>query len=177
VTAGSSRRAARGLLFALARYRPDGQLDPTFGSGGKVVTDFGTPAHKSGRGAEPRGAAALAIQGDDKIVVAGGTGSDFALARYRPDGQLDPTFGSGGKVVTDVGARPGSYERSGANAIAIQPDGKILAAGTGPHDFALVRYTRDGRLDRSFGGGGEVFTDFSLVNPARSVSPMTMPGP
>jgi uncharacterized delta-60 repeat protein len=164
-----------GPAFAVARYTQDGRLDPTFGDGGKVVTDFGAPPQKC-EGPdpgdmtctpEPRGAAALAIQGDDKIVVAGGRGSDFALARYRPGGRLDSTFGSGGKVVTDVGARPGRWDQAqrGANAIAIQPDGKILAAGAGPRDFALVRYTRDGRLDRSFASGGEVVTDFSLVNP------------
>jgi uncharacterized delta-60 repeat protein len=140
-----------GSAFALARYTRDGRLDRRFGSGGKVVTDFGAPAGKDAL-LSPHGAAAVAIQGDGKIVAAGGRGSNFALARYLPDGRLDPTFGEGGKVVTDVRAHPNQFDaywERGANAVAIQPDGKIIAAGAGPRDFALARYTREGRLDRS----------------------------
>src|SRR5439155_1103104 len=83
--------------FALARYNPDGSLDPSFGSGGGVLTEF------AGGG----DASALAVQSDGKIVVAalsgGGGRQDFALARYNPDGSLDPSFGSGGRVLTDFG--------------------------------------------------------------------------
>ena len=76
------------------------------------------------------------------------------------DGDLDSTFGSGGKVVTDFFGRS-----SGANAIALQADGKMVVAGNalsalGPPDFALARYNRDGSLDSSFGSGGRVTTDF-----------------
>ena len=84
--------------FALARYLPDGRLDPTFGVGGKVSIDFG--------GCEE--AYALVLQPDGKLVAAGiSTGisvDDFALARYLPDGRLDPTFGVGGIVTTDFGS-------------------------------------------------------------------------
>jgi uncharacterized delta-60 repeat protein len=151
-----------GPAFALARYTRDGRLDRRFGSGGRVVTDFGAPAGKDALLLQ-HGAAAVAIEGDGKIVAAGGRGSDFALARYLPDGRLDPTFGEGGKVVTDIPAHPrrfAEFLERGANAVAIQPDGKIIAAGAGAQSFALARYTWDGRLDRSFGSGGEVFTDF-----------------
>jgi uncharacterized delta-60 repeat protein len=146
-----------GSDFALARYTRDGRLDPSFGMGGKVVTDVGAlPAGRYQHG----GAVAVAIQADGKIVAGGGTRSDFVLARYTRDGRLDRSFGKGGKVVTDVGARQSQLftEPLGAKAIALQSDGKIVAAGAGPRHFALARYTRDGRLDPSFGRGGEVIT-------------------
>lgn len=158
VAAGSKGRA-----FALARYTPDGQLDESFGTAGKVVTDFGVPRADKCVGACQHGAAAVAIQTDGKIVTTGGKGSDFALARYLPDGRLDPSFGRGGQVVTDVGARPNRFQadwQRGANALAILPDGKIIVAGAGPGEFALARYTPNGRLDGSFGRGGLVFTGF-----------------
>ncbi len=109
-----------------------------FGSGGKVTTDF------SGFD----GAAALALQPDGKVVVAGSSSpfvgnANFALARYNPDGSLDPTFGSGGTVITDFGGNG-----DGAAALALQPDGKIVVAGSagpssGLRDFALARYKGD----------------------------------
>jgi uncharacterized delta-60 repeat protein len=119
-------------------------------------------------------ASAVAIQADGKLVVAGESGgarvvccpgfvhSDhFALARYNADGRLDPRFGRGGKVVTAFGSR----SREAARAVAIQADGKIVAAGSSQArntvEFALARYTPGGRLDSSFGHGGEVLTDFS----------------
>src|SRR5512133_345401 len=123
-----------------------------FSSGGMVRTDFGGDDVAN----------ALAVQADGKIVAAGGKGSDFALARYTRDGQLDRSFGSRGKVVTRVGPPPvgsGSDVRGGAEAIAVQPDGKIVVAGGAGKRFALVRYTRRGRLDPSFGAGGKVVTD------------------
>ena len=145
--------------FALARYNGDGSLDPTFGAGGKVITDFFGFSDRAN---------ALAIQNDGKIVVAGLAtgGSDistivFALARYNPDGSLDPTFGSAGKVTTDF---PGVEDI--AQDVAIQANGKIIAAGyvnnTGTlADFAMARYNVDGSLDTTFGSGGKVTTDFS----------------
>ena len=141
--------------FALARYRRDGSLDRTFGTGGRVLTDFG--------GGEQ--ATALVVQADGKLVAAGlmndGTAdADFAVARYRPNGTLDPSFGTGGRVVTDLGA----YDV--AHALVVQ-DGKLVAAGltfTGEFatgNFALARYRQDGTLDPSFGSGGKVTTDFA----------------
>ncbi len=109
------------------------------------------------------GATAVAIQLDGKIVAAGGTGGRFALARYTPSGRLDRSFGNGGRVLADVGARPDVYSRAwqrGAAAVVVQRDGKIIAAGAGNGDFALVRLTGRGRLDRTFGRNGRVVTDF-----------------
>jgi uncharacterized delta-60 repeat protein len=133
-----------------------GDLDPTFGAEGKVLTDVGGQDMAYG----------MAVQSDGRIVVAGFSNMrgnyDFALARYGGNGTLDPTFGSGGSVLTDVSAA-GSFDE--ARAVAIQPDGKILAAGSadasGGSDFAVVRYNRDGTLDRTFGTGGTALTDVS----------------
>jgi uncharacterized delta-60 repeat protein len=85
--------------FALARYNTDGSLDASFDFDGRVTTDFG-------RGTD--NTIAVVLQPDGRIVAAGGhtqTGGsdDFALARYNSDGSLDPTFGVGGNVITDLG--------------------------------------------------------------------------
>ncbi len=145
---------ALGLPVGVARAA-DGDLDPTFGNGGKVVTNFNLPASA---------ASAVAIQGDGKIVAAGFSfdeqaNIDFAAARYDTQGNLDPTFNSDGRVTTDFF---GFFDI--ANAVAIQPDGKIVLAGTAllglVYDFALVRYNPDGSLDSSFDGDGKLTTDF-----------------
>src|SRR5262245_49553369 len=100
-----------------------GDLDTSFGTGGKVTTDFAGSfdvAH------------AVTLQPDGKIVAAGeafvSVREDFALARYNMDGSLDTSFGAGGKVTTDFA---GDFDA--ALAVALQPDGKIVAAG-----FALI---------------------------------------
>jgi uncharacterized delta-60 repeat protein len=142
--------------FALARYLPDGTLDPTFSGDGTVRTDLASGSFEE--------ATALALQSDGKIVVAGrsnASGSwDFALARYRVNGTLDPSFGDAGLVRTDFGSD--TFE--GAWALTLQPDGKIVVAGEsnvgGSLDFALARYRPDGTLDPSFGHHGTVHTDF-----------------
>src|SRR5262249_19285229 len=137
--------------FALARYNPDGSLDPSFGAAGKLTSDF------FGNWDQANG---VAIQPDGKIVAAGTAGHttssstlDFALARYNPDGSLDPTFGSSGKQTTDFFGNQDS-----AFGLVIQPDGKIVLAGYAHHgddtstsDFALARYNIDGTLDSGFG--------------------------
>ena len=147
--------------FALARYAPDGTLDQDFGNGGKVRTDFGGSDF----------AYALALQSDGKAVVAGFSNigdpsRDFALARYDTDGTLDQDFGNGGKVRTDFVGGESPDTPDSANAVTIQPDGKIVAAGYADNnqafasqDFALARYETDGALDPDFGNDGKVMTD------------------
>lgn len=142
--------------FALFRYDADGSLDSTFGTGGKVTTDFG-----SGSDDVP---AALALEPSGRVVVVGGSNAagngDFALARFRSDGSLDSSFGTGGRVLT--GFDSGSSDR--ATAVSVQRDGHIVTAGgsnaTGTFDFALARYKANGSLDPSFGSDGEVLTGF-----------------
>jgi uncharacterized delta-60 repeat protein len=147
--------------FVVTRYNPDGTLDATFGRGGKVRTDF------PGLASVP---SAVVIQPDGKIVVAGGAfplftfAGNFELVRYNPNGSLDTSFGNGGIVTTIF--PEGSY----AFDVALQPDGKIIAAGTvfvdfdpgdmSDTDFALARYNPDGSLDTTFGNSGMVMTDF-----------------
>ena len=110
------------------------------------------------------------IQPDGKIVVAGGAfpiftfAGNFVIARYNSNGRLDQSFGNGGIVTTVMSA--GSY----ASSVALQTDGKIVAAGTifvdfvigdqSDTDFAVARYNRNGSLDTTFGSGGIATTDF-----------------
>jgi uncharacterized delta-60 repeat protein len=134
--------------FALARYNPNGSLDPTFSGDGKQMTDFG----------RFDGANGMAIQPDGRIVAAGfALNGDFGLARYKPNGALDLTFSGDGKQTTDFGG--GS---DGASGVALQGDGKIVAVGRGGpgDDFALARYNPNGALDPTFSGDGMQTTDF-----------------
>ena len=143
--------------FALTRYDADGSLDASFGSGGVVTTPVAGP---------DAGAAAVALQPDGKLVAVGSGhtisyyNSSFVLVRYEQDGSLDPSFGMGG-IVSTAFVDVMNCELCGdqAHALAVQPDGKILAAGEtcrGPCNFALARYDPDGSLDASFGSGGKV---------------------
>jgi uncharacterized delta-60 repeat protein len=140
----------------MARYSHDGKLDPSFGTGGTLITRFGTPANTLGYG--------VAIQDDGKLVVSGEVGNNWIVARFLNDGSLDPTFGTGGVSY-------GAPELIGqARDVAIQPDGKIVAAGRdfGAHveRFAVARYLPDGSFDQSFGTGGAQYTTFGSQRPA-----------
>jgi uncharacterized delta-60 repeat protein len=84
----------------------------------------------------------------------------FALARYNLDGFLDTTFGTGGRVVTQVGA--GGYAR----AMVIQKNGKIVVTGD---NFVLARYRTNGTLDSSFGEGGRVAAAFGPFDSANAI--------
>jgi uncharacterized delta-60 repeat protein len=143
-----------GMAFTLARYRRDGSLDPTFGGDGRVS-------------AGPYGwADALAIRADGRIVVGGDWDIfRFAVARYLPNGHLDPSFSGDGWVRTSVGSG-----EQGVHGLVLRPNGKVVAVGyIGPHEFGdpvvprivLVRYTAHGRLDRTFGHDGKVETRFA----------------
>ena len=158
VAAGYSYQAASDTDFALVRYKADGSLDAGFGDGGKVTTAFGDVDER---------ARAMAVQSDGRIVVVGYSGNDIALARYHGDGSLDASFGSGGKVTT---AAPG-LTTTGASAVALQPDGKIVVAGNRGRNAVVARYTRSGSLDASFGGGGQVVTDLgSTLDTFRAIA-------
>src|SRR6266540_3496 len=148
------------VVFAVASAQAaPGDLDTSFGTGGKVVTDFGAGNDY---------AAAVAIQPNGKIVAGGdaqiGTTLGFALARYNANGSLDSSFGTGGKVTTGFGGSQGAW----INGIALQKDGKIVAAGQGRSGttaaFGLARYNANGSLDTSFGSGGLVATTFGTGN-------------
>lgn len=143
--------------IALVRLNVDGAFDPTFGTGGSVITAMATSA--SG--------AALSLLADGRILVGGTTGAGFMIARYNTDGTLDGTFGAGGMAVTPM------YIGE-AYAMAVQSDGRILLSGqvlvydtanlVGTLDYALVRYDPDGALDNAFGINGRITTDLSDVH-------------
>lgn len=120
--------------FCLLRFNANGAIDSSFGSNGAIITPIGTGDDRAG---------ALQLQPDGKIVIAGtcndSANDDFCAARYLPSGTLDASFGNGGKVITAFSTRDDVM-----NAIALQPDGKLLLAGycrSGSFDkFCVVRY-------------------------------------
>ena len=102
---------------------------------GKVTTNFGV-SEDSGY--------SLTVQADGKILVAGTSGGDFAVARFNSDGSLDTSFSGAGRVTTEFGSANDS-----AYSIKVQTDGKILVVGYSGSNFALARYNTDGSLDTS----------------------------
>ncbi len=130
-------------VYATPAMAAPGDLDPSFGTGGKVTTELS-------RG--PDTANAVVVQTNGRIVVGGWSyGNGFALARYLHDGSLDPSFGGDGKVTTNFPAGPAVI-----TDLALQPDGRIVAAGFAEGFVELARYRIDGRLDDSFGRHGMV---------------------
>ncbi len=136
------------LFTAIAAHAAPGDLDPTFGVGGKVIDET------------PGGSYHVAIQADGKIIVVGVDFPGFPVAtRYLPDGSLDPTFGDAGRAII--------YLYGAAVDVAIQADGKILVAARDLDDSLngyLVRLTPRGSLDTSFGTNGiRQFGDLSIT--------------
>jgi uncharacterized delta-60 repeat protein len=179
--------------FTVVRYTSDGALDPSFGSGGVVTTDFGGDDEAYG----------VAIQYDGKIVATGSSvhhtivpcspntprsivmpdGSvrkvapydglttilqdgTFATARYNADGSLDDGFGTGGTVLTrfDSQETQTDFGLDNADAVVVQADGKLLVGGVAAGRFALTRYNPDGTTDQSFGTDGRTTTLFSYTS-------------
>jgi uncharacterized delta-60 repeat protein len=160
VAAGRNHSEGTPADFAIARYLSDGSPDRSFGHGGRTITDF------AGYDDEIR---SVAIDSRGRIVAGGQAckfpgnsdeNCDFGLARYTARGLLDPTFGRGGKVRTNLG----SDIHEGIRGVVIQPSGRIVAAGEtrGGFGVGLARYRPDGHLDRTFGVRGRVVT---LVSP------------
>ena len=145
--------AGGGGRLGLTRYNEDGSLDTSFSADGKLTTNF-----TSGDDV----ASDVVIQPDGKIVAAGragGSGGQFAVARYNADGTLDSSFSGDGKQTTNF-----TSGNDWAFGLALQADGKIVAvgraAGAGGR-FAVVRYNADGTLDAGFSSDGKVATDFT----------------
>jgi uncharacterized delta-60 repeat protein len=139
------------LFFILLLFRitgliaQAGSLDSTFGVNGITFFPDG-------------GANSIAVQNDNKIVVAGGFGDHFGVVRFNNNGSIDSTFGTNGAVETEVGIGYNVDEK-----MILQSDGKIVVGGTclnssGEYVFALVRYDESGQLDNSFGTNGVVLT-------------------
>ncbi|HEX8335303.1 MAG TPA: Calx-beta domain-containing protein, partial [Pyrinomonadaceae bacterium] len=146
--------------FFVARFNADGTPDASFGTQGHAFVDF----------AEYDIAFGVALQPDGKVVLAGMSGDNvnhfpsttsFALARLKADGTPDATFDGDGRVTTTFLGQDAAY------GVALQPDGKIVAAGSAggyfnstEPDFALARYEENGALDPTFGAGGRATLDF-----------------
>lgn len=160
VLAGQANTASEGspnFDFVLTRLNRDGSPDGSFGIGGSVTTDFTVVDSLRDVTLTPNG----------EIIVVGTVEPspwkfDFVVARYDRHGNLDPSFGTAGRVITDFSMNDFAF------SVAVQPNGKIVVAGRSgvvvgstQNDFALARYERDGNLDQSFGSGGLVTTDFS----------------
>jgi uncharacterized delta-60 repeat protein len=135
------------LLFAIA-----GDLDSTFDFDGMKTINFINGGDQAN---------AVAIQPDGKIVLCGnafnGVDFDFIIMRLNTDGSYDSNFGSNGVVAANIGGD------DDCRGVAVQQDGKIVAAGTAHinnADFVLVRYNSDGSPDFNFGFNGRVTTDF-----------------
>jgi uncharacterized delta-60 repeat protein len=152
VAAGGARTPGADGQVAVARYLPGGNLDPGFSGDGRQVLSFGN---------ELVGVAAVAIDDQNRIVLAGGdyvfqNPSHIAVIRLRPNGALDKSFASDGKA----SALTGGW----ANSVAIDPAGRIVAGGYAQtsrrYAFGLARFTPSGALDPSFSGDGTVTTSF-----------------
>lgn len=149
----------------LVRLLADGKPDISFGDAGIVQIAYAADTDEADD---------IAIQADGKIVIVGpvlvGSTLDFMIARLNNDGTRDDSFGTAGLVTTGFGTL-----QDFAQAVAIQPDGAIVAAGeassTTSHDFGLVRLRGDGTFDSSFGGGGSLIVDFfSSSDSARALA-------
>ena len=148
------------------RHNSNGAPDLTFGTNGKVLTDFSAGSSSAN---------AVALQSDNKIVVAGSAGELFALARYHADGSLDQSFGSGGLIAARY--EPENLDTvSLASSLAIQTDGRIVIGGdsfvkntsaptyAADSNMALARFNSDGTPDGSFGTLGVVVADFGAFD-------------
>jgi uncharacterized delta-60 repeat protein len=148
-----TRTGAGGSDFAVARIHPDGEFDQGFDGSGKTDVDFG-PTDEGH---------AVAIRPDGRIAVAGTrtttSGSDFAVALLRADGEIDSSFDGNGKATTDFGAE----ER--VHAMLAQFDGKLLVVGDregeAGRDFALARYEENGALDATLDEDGKLRIDIA----------------
>ncbi len=151
-----------GEAFAFMRFNSNGSIDSSFSTDGKATVSFGSDISV---------ASSMALQSDGKIIAAGGKAtqinyeySDIVLIRYNIDGDLDSTFGINGIVTT--GSDSANYW---AGSIAIQTDGKILAAGSSElypiyTKFALIRYNANGQIDSTFGNNGITTTSILTSN-------------
>jgi uncharacterized delta-60 repeat protein len=164
--------------MAAARLLPDGTLDPTFGSGGRVIVPF--PVN----GFNDAAAEGVAVGPDGRIVLAGEVSFGLttytprglplspppppiylnrftaAAVRLLPDGQLDPTFGTGGRVLFPPTQGDQFVPIAGLNAASVRPDGRIVVAGaSGSGGSNAARLNPDGSLDVSYGSAGTGLSD------------------
>lgn len=154
VVAGAAMNSSGLFDFVCVRFNTNGSLDSSFSSDGVAFVDFGS---------NNEGASGLALQPDGKMVLSGyyaslSNSDDFALCRIGADGNIDSTFGIGGKVSTPFGT--GIDQSSG---VAVQPDGKIISVGyafiNGASQFVATRHNGNGTADLAFDDDGKVVTE------------------
>lgn len=149
---GGKSQSGDDSVYSLVRINADGSLDASFSGDGKAMID-------PWDGFDRR--CSLALQPDGKILQLGtcysSGGQDFGLVRLNADGSFDTSFGAGGKLLIDFGGA------DWPEALAVQPDGKILLAGESSngagYDASVVRINADGSLDTGFGSGGKALID------------------
>lgn len=155
ILVGGYGQCVEGNCFGLMRLLTDGTLDPAFGSGGIVSTEF--------TGALATEAKAIAVQDDGKILLAGGGTAGFAVVRYHSNGVVDDSFGAAGLATCAFGA---GNDR--ANAMALLEDGRIVLSGystdAAGDSIAVARLLSDGSIDPSFGTNGRVRASLPNVN-------------
>jgi uncharacterized delta-60 repeat protein len=143
--------------FAINRYNPNGQVDSSFSQDGQLTTNLGSNAY----------IVSSQVQADGKIVLAGyttdGASTTAVTVRYDNMGIADVSFDSDG-ILYDVISRGATFFSS----TAVQPDGKLVAAGYAwngsNYDFAIVRYNTNGSLDLTFSGDGKQLTDLDALD-------------
>jgi uncharacterized delta-60 repeat protein len=147
---GAIALAIAWLSCVPSTWAAEGDLDPTFGSGGRVVAPV----------APVTGPAAVTVDSQGRIVAVGGRSPNLAVTRFLPSGALDTSFSGDGVATFDptAGAANGAAL---ADAVAIDPQGRILVAGcvgeegglgsVACADFILIRVGTDGQLDSGFG--------------------------
>ena len=144
--AGSCLAGTR-FIFCAMRYLPNGMLDTTWNGTGKVFTPISSTGDRAG---------AMTLQPDGKVLLAGQCDNvmvrDFCSVRYLPNGSLDATWNGTGKVITTISGSDSAY------AMSLQPDGKVLLAGSCEipyRSFCAVRYLANGTLDTTWNGTGK----------------------
>lgn len=145
----------------------DGDLDSSFGTGGKVTTDIGSDDEGN----------AVVIQADGKVVVGGTDGANFVITRYKTNGELHTTFNADGKVTTNFRNTAGGNKDSNdrIHGLAIDANGFIVAAGTSGNDLALARYDSNGELDTTFNPTGDN-GDLEIGKPGIVTTDFNKPG-
>lgn len=150
--------------FTVVRYTSGGALDGTFGVGGIATFDIGSATYDE--------AHSLAVQSDNKLIVAGitkrGGNGDVAVVRLTTAGALDGTFGTGGKAIENY---VGFNSDDDCHSVALQSDGKIVVGGSvdafsspKPFGFMLMRFTAAGALDPTFDSDGKAAYDIALTD-------------
>lgn len=149
-----------------------GALDPTFGTGGLVTTDFAPTGNEIAND--------MVVQADNKILVTGMANSKLFVGRYNANGTLDATFGTGGKA--DMAVNGSAFNQG--FALALQGDGKYVVAGVTTayqggnydSDILVVRFNANGTLDRTFDKDGIVTTRFGSKTSESAAAVLLQPG-